>query len=1786
MKKSILVFLQVALIFISGQLSSQTFTGVSLSLTPNGIFDVVQDNRGNSYQLAELALNSSRLIGGVTNSINSVPSESCTAGYFTLFYAPSSIFTQGTQSTQAQTDLCEVFTNISALINSNIPNGSINILCNNTPSGSSFHGLGTSYYVFPGAASSNNQGIILSQVQKALMSGVDPYSNIPVNAFVGGNNFYHGSISANSSISWNFSLSTSTLNTTDYSFYSAMLHEAMHLLAVTSLIDVNGNSKLSQNYFSLYDQFLYAANGYPLLTSPTSSCPTCSLSYNTGSVSLSAIAPSLATNTTNTSPNVSTCSTAAQYSSTNVVLKVYTPDLWEDGSSLSHFEDMCTTPTFTPSAPIGCVPTPTAPGANDLYFVMSNSTSPGSCYIKNYFKKQERCVLCDVGYSVNTTYTTNAWVGATTPSVSYSSGCTSTAQIIGLNDGLNAGVYTYSTTGTTLTISLNSLLSNDTPSTGLQVTCVEVIYNNATFTVGTTNLTVTAVAGAGFVLLKYLPTNGSGKFGNATYIFCYFIPGGCNLSNACNMVQNGGFESSTAVLNSCGSNYPTNLSINCWDTYIVRPDLLYNGSTCSSISGYKLGVNTLNTTPPVSTLNIGSSNTKCVGLVYDESGNPDGASLKTTLSSPMTTGQTYKLSFWIINHGATTTNTLLNPSNYPIVISVASNSVFAFTPTLNFPNGLNPLAEFTVNAGSTWSQFTYTFNYGPSVNANAIVIGINGFKSTAVGSYSNNSPQGIRYCFLDEVSIVPNSGPTFSIPQPTVCGPVTYTNLIAYTSVSTGTFSGEGVSVTTGGVYNFNDPPTLGSGNYNIAFTYSVNGCLNTIYHWINAAACCGNTSAPVYTGTAVPSYSTLLLNGPYKIANDFTVQANAVCDFYGGEFIMSPNVKITVAAGGVFNIQGAHLYTCGSDMWKGIVVKDGGQVNSAAYTTSTNLVEDAETAIDASNQTTSSSNPILYLNDITFNKNYTDINITNYSGTNSNAVQLNRCVFSCRDFTFTSSQWPQSASSDLRNPTGNPSTSLSGPYLLQNTGVAYLKYPYPTNRSHVAIQLTNVGTTTGTMYPLTFNGLDLSAASSPTNFNLYDSHESFISSINSNMKIINSVFQNTQTFSVSNTPSVSAAIQHSNNNVSNFQLDLAATSPSLGNHFYDCALAVNGISSFNFKLENATFRSTQTKLATTGTTQAVIIKTNQAVDYNIKNNEFTNVHDGVIINFFPAPTKAPDLPFYADPTQTVYLYAVYIRTVAIHSNTFSPEMSTFATSNNYVKNPIALIGPCLNCVWTSCTCNSITVIDNLINRAYNGIKMDGLNGYTLTCRNSGTPKIIATNSITLEVDYISTGQTQKGIEFVNSTSLPINQGQKIQTVEQNTLSVYGGTVVQTYTNISLFYGQNNGALSGSTASLYPTPHILCNVLSNAHYGFLFSNGNRPSSWRGNKMQDLAKGITLTNAGEIGKQGDANNPINNEWNGSWPSGNWGTWVANSSTAQLSPLFLNNGSPYAIPTSSGNVIPSNLYGAPGTVFTPTAGSYACGSGYTLMIASPLPEPSNYDSDELLYIANTSAYRYLAINDSMKTSDGALNAFYDDLNGSSIDKFNQLENKINSGDFSSAESILETVDGGGLNRVETNYHNFYVLYLKYMKQTDVYTPDDIDALSDLAGLCPGTNGSVIYQARSLFNLVTGQVYNGPDGCTGSGARSSSAIPSSSQSEKIWDVDIFPNPATNQLSITSKKETENLGVTISDLSGRLISTEKIKTVNFIANLELNLINGAYFITISSAENEKVTKKLLIAK
>jgi hypothetical protein len=76
------------------------------------------------------------------------------------------------------------------------------------------------------------------------------------------------------------------------------------------------------------------------------------------------------------------------------------------------------------------------------------------------------------------------------------------------------------------------------------------------------------------------------------------------------------------------------------------------------------------------------------------------------------------------------------------------------------------------------------------------------------------------------------------------------------------------------------------------------------------------------------------------------------------------------------------------------------------------------------------------------------------------------------------------------------------------------------------------------------------------------------------------------------------------------------------------------------------------------------------------------------------------------------------------------------------------------------------------------------------------------------------------------------------------------------------------------------------------------------------------------------------------------------------------------------------------------------------------------------------------------------------------------------------------------------------------------------------------------------------------------------------------------VSPNPALREIFIKSLKSSETFFLQIHDLAGRMLYSEWLVANNHMNNLELDLTDGVYLLTIQNSNKERFTKKLVIAK
>lgn len=820
MKKIILFF---ALLFIQqGFINAQNG-----SITPDGTFDKVFDRFGNSYNLQDLRIDNATSTPGNGPRLDDyvVPAKLlCTSGMFNLYFEQGSGAETNLFTDVARRDvICQVFTDLSNFIVPADPDVKVNILVKNIENtllyagNTNVLGLATSFYTVP--ANPGTSGIIDGQIWRTINSGVDAYTNVTSPLVTQGPDasgaFYHGMMAfnfRNPAVQWHTDLTTTTAANT-YDLYSTVLHEVTHALGFASLISSAGTSNFgtNYNYYSRYDLFLQDQNGNNLID-PVGSCDMYEYSF---SLALQVLAPPHPL-FTNCVTDKTYCINALKFAG-SVNEAVYTPNCFEPGSSLSHLEDECHSSGVY---------------QNNEYYCMSNAAGTGVFYMNRYLKPEERAVLCDLGYKVNTTYGNGLH-----PANYYDYGGSqcSGLEVAGVNDGINSnGTFTWSVAAAgNVNFTGLDLIGNDFNAD--EFDCLEVVNGLGTVNItnGTSaaNITFTAGATNGIALLRYIPVNTSvGTRGNITYAYVSINTANC-VPTACNMFMNSGFENGT----NCGeiATAPDNATINCWQRLIETPDYLVRSCAPTSNVDKTVPTGVTVSVPATDAWNGGTGNDAFLGLGF-LGGSEDA--VQTLLSNPMQPGIKYTLSFWAKTANAPTA--AISGENRIEFRSEANT----LAPILagNYTSTGQYLTETTIQDDGEWHYVTLQFTYNGTVANSNFLVGNMG-----------NSGGTDSYVFIDDLNLYPTNDVARFEPHKALCEGVTTIDDLSefiFPAMQPGaSFSGPGVQLS-GGIYSFVAPS---------------NGKFTIFYNFTNSSGCTISIPAQIYVKPSAQRPNVTVISNP-----------------------------------------------------------------------------------------------------------------------------------------------------------------------------------------------------------------------------------------------------------------------------------------------------------------------------------------------------------------------------------------------------------------------------------------------------------------------------------------------------------------------------------------------------------------------------------------------------------------------------------------------------------------------------------------------------------------------------------------------------------------------------------------------------------------------------------------------------------------------------------------------------------------------------------------------------------
>ncbi|MCX8478201.1 MAG: hypothetical protein ORN56_00250 [Chitinophagales bacterium] len=1824
---------------VNAQIDSSQFKANHIAYTHE--LDSLVDKEGNKIALEDLA------VGHKLGDESKYTSQLlCTSGYFNLWFEQGCGMDGNSAIEVARRNvLCRVFYDLSQLIN--LPTGTIvrvNIWVRDihmiipNPCTAGILGGATSFYPIP--LGINTSGIADNLIWQTINSGTDAYTNItaPLTSIGGGigAGFYHGLVAFNfdncnswfPNTTWTPPLGNPTSGT-QYDLYTVCLHEVVHALGFATLIDANGFSRFGSglNYFSRYDLFLKTSisTGNNSLITSTGNCSMYNYAFNTGIAGGSSILnPGCATGYP---PNSSTCSNAIRYvSPSNPSQPVYTPNCFESGSSLGHFEDMCSNApsTYTP--------------VNDGYFTMSNANGAGT--IKRYLKEEEKDVLCDIGYVLSNNYGNNLQVANS--AVTYTASCSGN-KVVGINDGIiGGGAYQFIGTagGAAATFSGATILSNDydgyatMPYNPSNFECLQDITDpfaviSNSFGTNTTNVSVTSTI-LGQHLLRYIPLDiTTGNRGNITYIILYFKSGNC-IGSPCDIVTNGGFENvknlggatgvacsqiSATIINNAdcwinlSNTYDCYSSLNtCPNSDNAYPAVYFSPSTCS--------------TTVYPTANISNKIFIGLGGWYDNNNNPASSNgnyyfeaIQNQLNTPLIPGQQYVLKMMVKagNKNNHFSNLVLRVFASQYILSQVSNFITTYFNQSSTPDIAKTIlvpSTTVVGAPTYWTSVNVTFTC-PSIpsggNLNYITI-VTDFQQTA--NLPGNTPFGTSasaYVYIDDVSIEPlNSAITLILPATINCTTNSIPDLSIYlsTPMPGGVFSGAGVSLS-GGIFNYN-PALAGPGFHIISYTYTDQiGCNHTISDNIM-----GGQITPINVSFShIPgAYEPLLCTGTSSALTATISGGSGSFSFaWSSPCGVITNITNTLTSSSILYINNSVpcVYT--------LTVTDNitGCIISKPYTIAnlSTLVFSTATSTNTLPTILSGTTILVYANTtLTVNSNFNLNNCNVILGANAiidiqpgftldidNISHLHACSTMWNGINVNNNATVKLHGLSIIEQAIIGINSISGGAYLIDNGIMYNNY--------IHIQVNNYTSThTGVIKQSTFDG----------HYNITNLLPPF-NTLSQTFKSIYIIDNFCVTIGV---PSFGLGNNITNNDYGVF---INNNVPANTNKTYIYNNTITNANQIGIYDSSAT-SSLNNKFLTVGntTSKAPFQNTISNCLFGIRSVRTINT---ICNNDISSGLRAITCRFNYNKPQKICNNDIHFpREVGISMEYSTQNISDVAGTQSVDYNNIWMSSTGVPCNITVITlpgggafptkqCNLQTAIRHLdITANYNGRFQINNNNIYQPDRgiyiSGGNHDLISNNTINLPSPYVM-GRVE-GILTSVSTYIA---------AQYNTVNK------PSWANPGCVSGYSNNCISVGLSFFNSTNSLAqCNTTNFTSRGFESNNTTTNTYYKGNIMNTNEVGWWRMNNSFIGHQGTATNCWGNQWTGGLYSPNRPQTLTFTTPISIivSPTSLINTNIY-VPTTapfsfhhnptnerhdlassstyfkeakSSNIIYSCTGNGTGTPTTPLFNYNENGYiSYAELVASDALQYPEYPEEARYYDVE---HLLVAIReDATLLQNDLIDSFYMRTEDESVNQFLDVQTNITGGELQDAGQILDNIVPDGI--IEENRRQVYEIYLNTIAiENDEFTDDQRRILLQIAFQCPYTGGNAVMEARNMLSLTDSTNYHDSLLCgenfayrQGSHQSTIKAIKHLNESGNFLSV--YPNPSNSIAFIKWNLPTEcrNCTFKIVNVLGELIKEQK--GLSEKGKLEIstsNLQPGIYHCLLITNGAVTQSKKLIIIK
>lgn len=254
----------------------------------------------------------------------------------------------------------------------------------------------------------------------------------------------------------------------------------------------------------------------------------------------------------------------------------------------------------------------------------------------------------------------------------------------------------------------------------------------------------------------------------------------------------------------------------------------------------------------------------------------------------------------------------------------------------------------------------------------------------------------------------------------------------------------------------------------------------------------------------------------------------------------------------------------------------------------------------------------------------------------------------------------------------------------------------------------------------------------------------------------------------------------------------------------------------------------------------------------------------------------------------------------------------------------------------------------------------------------------------------------------------------------------------------------------------------------------------------------------------------------------------------------------------------------------------------------------------------WVEQMHVWNALQLYPALADSSAALGQFRTFATNSRYAWLTNIEHAIYDGDVVTAQSMLNNdidefvntssdstthislADGIEADYVVGNYLEYYNLYIKFIN--NVMDGDDSLQVFALAGLCPLTDGEVVYQARGLATQLGVNVGGNDEDCVAAAESKGTQQPNRRYGGAITNdqgYTLYPNPNNGQITITQHNtDTRTVQAEVIDAMGRTICNKQLEFSGSYTRLSLptNSPAGLYLLKLTDADGKVFDFKFVV--